>query len=72
MEEKNVQNKAELNEEQLEQSAGGRPTALGAQAQPASVWSCVCCDRCGEVIYYYNVGLSTREITCECGNVINI
>ena len=70
MEEKNVQNQQELNEEQLEQSAGGRPTALGAQAQAADTWISVRCESCGALNYYYSADLSVKVFTCRCGNVI--
>ena len=56
-ESKEIQKKAELNEEQLEQTAGGLPY-LGALA---------CCSKCGKIYYPQT---RAKTITCECGNVI--
>ncbi|MGN1368377.1 MAG: hypothetical protein ACI4WX_05890 [Aristaeellaceae bacterium] len=56
MEEKNVQNNAELNEEQLEQTAGGAQNKL----------KCILCRKCGKS-HLFAAGATIGSFTCECG-----
>lgn len=56
MEEKNVQNNAELNEEQLEQTAGGAQNKL----------KCILCRKCGKS-HLFAAGAVTGTFICSCG-----
>ena len=56
MEEKNVQSNAELNEEQLEQTAGGGMNKL----------QCFLCRKCGKS-HLFPAGAKIGTFTCECG-----
>ena len=56
MEEKNVQNKTELNEEQLEQSVGGIQNKL----------RCILCRKCGKS-HLFAAGATVGTFTCDCG-----
>ena len=56
MEEKNVQSNAELNEEQLEQTAGGSRNKL----------QIIRCVRCGKT-KLFPAGAAIGTFTCECG-----
>ena len=58
MEEKNVQNNAELNEEQMEQTAGG--------GVPYRTLKNILCRKCGKS-HLFAAGATIGSFTCECG-----